>query len=66
MEKGESKIDMDALDAITDKVLSYGPPRPRKKSLTRPIPSPPDRMPKKGREKRSSKKEEKEQDDEES
>ena len=47
MEKDGSKIDMDALDAITDRVLTYGPPKPRKKRLRDgAILSPPDRLPK--------------------
>ena len=67
MEKDGSKIDMDALDAITNRVLTYGPPKPRKKRKRDGVLlSPPDRLPRGKRVKSSSKKEELGQDSEES
>ena len=67
MERDGSKIDMDALDAITDRVLTYGPPKPRKKRIPDgSIPSPPDWLPKGKRANSSSKKEGQGRDNEES
>ena len=67
MEKNEGKIDMDALDAITDRVLSYRPP---KSKARRPAwdgdPSPSNRGAKSRRKKNRSKEEKQEQDNESS
>ena len=67
MEKDESKIDMDALDSITDRVLSYRPPKSKAKRPASDVnPSAPDKGPKRRRKKTSSKKDEQGPDDEES
>ncbi|MXY96035.1 MAG: hypothetical protein F4Y42_21550 [Caldilineaceae bacterium SB0664_bin_27] len=44
MEKSESNIDMDVLNAITDRVLSYRPPKSKAKRPSSDVsPSPPDK-----------------------
>ncbi|MCY3903525.1 MAG: hypothetical protein OXF76_10220 [Caldilineaceae bacterium] len=67
MDKNEGKIDMDALDAITDRVLSFRPPKSkaRKQPADR-VPSSADKGQKRRRKRASSKKKGQELDNEDS
>ena len=67
MEKNEGNIDMDALDAITDRVLSYRPPKSKaRRPPSDASPSPPDKGSKRRKRKSSPEKGEQRQNDEES
>lgn len=66
MENSESNIDMDALDAITDRVLSYRPPKSKAKRPSSDVsPGPPDKGEVIRKKESSSEKEEQETEDRE-